>query len=124
MIARYVPGAYGGQMLKHEDGTYVRQEDYTELQRQLTAYEATVTNLTAQVQGLAAENADLKHPGTYLPSKRETPITDAVLAEILAQGVDLAIEHLTKKFEGTGGVGVPVMALEHLASELRKEQGK
>ncbi|WP_336981774.1 MULTISPECIES: hypothetical protein [unclassified Cedecea] len=38
--------------------------------------------LEAQVQGLAAENADLKHPGTYLPSKRETPITDAALAEI------------------------------------------
>lgn len=32
----------------------------TELQRQLTACEATVTNLTAQVQGLAAESAALK----------------------------------------------------------------
>ncbi|MFZ5201916.1 hypothetical protein ACOY53_23620 [Enterobacter kobei] len=31
---------------------------------------------------LAAEVYDLKHPGTYLPSKRETPATDAFLAEV------------------------------------------
>lgn len=69
---------------------------------------------------LAAEVYDLKHPGTYLPSKRETPATDAFLAEVRAQGVDAAIEHLHKKFEGTGQIGVPVMTLEWLAQELRK----
>ncbi|WP_235922533.1 hypothetical protein [Citrobacter telavivensis] len=37
---------------------------------------------------LAAEVYDLKHPGTYLPSKRETPATDAFLAEVRAQGVE------------------------------------
>lgn len=119
--------------------------------------EATVTNLTAQVQRLAAESGRLKSKGreilkeaAYVYShynrmvdhldgetidgqtlhelqegiEKETPTTDAALAEIRAQGVDMAIEHLTRKFEGTGGVGVPVMALEHLVSELRKEQGK
>lgn len=116
----------------------------TELQRQLTACEATVTNLEAQVQGLAAESAKLKkfcknasfdadyeaelamERGGFTDALNDikTPHTDAALAEIRAQGVDMAIEHLTKKFEGTGGVGVPVMALEYLASELRKEQGK
>lgn len=50
----------------------------------------------------------------------ETPATDAFLAEVLATGVDAAIEHLLKKFEGTGHIGVPVMALEWLAQELRK----
>lgn len=40
---------------------------------------------------LAAEVYDLKHPGTYLPSKRETPATDAFLAEVRAQGVESAI---------------------------------
>ncbi|HAW1332722.1 TPA: hypothetical protein JLM01_004361 [Escherichia coli] len=50
----------------------------------------------------------------------ETPATDAFLAEVRAQGVDAAIEHLHKKFEGTGHIGVPVMALEYLAAELRK----
>ena len=134
-----------------------RDMQIAELQRQLTAREATVTNLTAQVQGLAAENGRLKSKGreiikeaAYVYShynrmvdhldgetidgqtlhelqeviEKETPNTDAELAEIRVQGVDMAIEHLTKKFEGTGGVGVPVMALEYLASELRKEQGK
>ncbi|VFS43807.1 Uncharacterised protein [Enterobacter cancerogenus] len=49
-----------------------------------------------------------------------TPATDAFLAEVRAQGVDVAIEHLINKFEGTGRIGVPVMALEWLAQELRK----
>ncbi|HAT7567146.1 TPA: hypothetical protein JAW23_004653 [Citrobacter koseri] len=50
----------------------------------------------------------------------KTPATSAFLAEVLATGVDAAIEHLLKKFEGTGHIGVPVMALEWLAQELRK----
>ncbi|HBK3300230.1 hypothetical protein I5679_14165 [Citrobacter koseri] len=55
-----------------------------------------------------------------LKSAMETPATDGFLAEVLATGVDAAIEHLLKKFEGTGHIGVPVMALEWLAQELRK----
>lgn len=50
----------------------------------------------------------------------ETTATSAFLAEVRAQGVDVAIEHLHKKFEGTGQIGVPVIALEWLAQELRK----
>jgi hypothetical protein len=56
--------------------------------------------------------------------KAASPATDAAIAELKAQGVDMAIEHLIKKFEGTGGVGVPIMALEWLAKELRKESGQ
>ncbi|HCL5682403.1 TPA: hypothetical protein N2N62_004068 [Citrobacter freundii] len=50
----------------------------------------------------------------------ETTATDAYLAEVRAQGVDASIEHLSKKFEGTGHIGVPVMALEWLAQDIRK----
>ncbi|QHJ83434.1 MAG: hypothetical protein [Bacteriophage sp.] len=56
----------------------------------------------------------------YRKPETETPATDAFLAEVRAQGVDVAIEHLINKFEGTGRIGVPVMALEWLAQELRK----
>lgn len=52
--------------------------------------------------------------------KTEFPATDAILAEVRAQGVDVAIEHLINKFQGTGHIGVPVMALEWLAKELLK----
>ncbi|MDU7352880.1 MAG: hypothetical protein E7L22_18460 [Citrobacter freundii] len=52
--------------------------------------------------------------------QESTPATDAFLANVRAQGVDVAIEHLSKKFAGTGHIGVPVMALEWLAQELRK----
>lgn len=51
------------------------------------------------------------------------PATDAAIANIQAQGVDMAINHLANKFDGTGQIGVPVMALEWLAAELRKEAG-
>lgn len=50
----------------------------------------------------------------------ETPATDAFLAKVRASGVDAAIEHLHKKFGGTGHIGVSVMALEWLAQEIRK----
>ena len=54
---------------------------------------AEVTTLLNVVEttfaALAGEVYDLKHPGTYLPSKRETPATDAFLAEVRAQGVDM-----------------------------------
>lgn len=50
----------------------------------------------------------------------ETPATDSYLAEMRAQGVDAAIEQLHKKFEGTGHIGVPVMALESFAAQLRQ----
>lgn len=50
----------------------------------------------------------------------ETPATDAALAAIEVRGVEKAIELLLNKFSGTGHIGVPVMALESLAAELRE----
>lgn len=44
-----------------------------------------LSELEARCAALAAEVYDLKHPGTYLPSKRETPALDAFLAEVRAQ---------------------------------------
>lgn len=57
---------------------------------------------------------------TAVSPQAKTPATDAFLAEVRAQGVEAAIEHLSKKFEDTGHIGVPVMALEWLAQEIRK----
>lgn len=51
---------------------------------------------------LAAEVYDLKHPGTYLPSKRKTPALDAFLAEVRAQarneGINYAASRLAAAF--------------------------
>lgn len=66
------------------------EQKLTESQREFRAADATIENLQMQVEKLAAEVYDLKHPGTYLPSKRETPATDAFLAEVRAQGVEMA----------------------------------
>lgn len=50
--------------------------------------EKRYAELEARCAALAAEVYDLKHPGTYLPSKRETPATDAFLVEVRASGVE------------------------------------
>lgn len=52
--------------------------------------------------------------------KLPTPATDSILREAEARGVDKAIEHLLTKFACTGHVGVPAMALEYLAKQLRE----
>ncbi|EBO3568173.1 hypothetical protein AHQ66_14945 [Salmonella enterica subsp. enterica serovar Montevideo] len=90
----------------------------------------------AKCAALAAENAALKKSDvefneycrhecedvgdTWVDDFTETPATDAFLAEVRASGVDAAIEHLHKKFGGTGHIGVSVMALDWLAQEIRK----
>ncbi|ECG5934640.1 hypothetical protein E1669_14745 [Salmonella enterica subsp. enterica serovar Matopeni] len=99
------------------------------------AQEAT-EKLVQERNALAAENVALKsalndilQPDAAVLERNhrvraldamETPATDAFLAEVRASGVDAAIEHLHKKFGGTGHIGVSVMALEWLAQEIRK----
>lgn len=104
------------------------------------------TELQAKCAALAAENAGLKQAAEFstahdmweelggnvmryqyqewyadkLKSAMGTPATDSFLAEVRAQGIDAAIEHLLNKFAVTGHIGLPVMALEWLAKELRK----
>ncbi|EHI4317807.1 hypothetical protein J9R10_001672 [Salmonella enterica] len=100
----------------------VRHSDYADLEEKCAA--------------LAAENAGLKKSevefneycrheceyvgDTWVDDFTDTPATDAFLDEVRASGVDAAIEHLHKKFGGTGHIGVSVMALEWLAQEIRK----
>ncbi|EDT9219359.1 hypothetical protein AHZ37_001691 [Salmonella enterica subsp. indica] len=105
------------------------------LELKLTDLAVQLANAESKCRELAAENAWLNvfieeecfvysshtpEPIDANDCKPETPATDAFLAEVRAQGVDAAIDHLSKKFEGTGHIGVPVMALEWLAQELRK----
>lgn len=106
------------------------------LELKLTDMAVQLANAESKCRDLAAENAALKDAerefneycrqecesagDTWVDDFTETQATDAFLAEVRAQGVDAAIEHLSKKFEGAGHIGVPVMALEWLAQEIRK----
>lgn len=56
--------------------------------------QAGVMELVSRMNRVAAENYDLKHPGTYLPSKRETPATEACLNAVRADAVVTAAAHL------------------------------
>ena len=75
-------------VVESAEGDMVDYEDYAALE--------------ARCSALAAEVYDLKHPGTFLPSKRETPALDAFLAEVRAQGVEMYAEHLTRKADASG----------------------
>ncbi|EHZ9077560.1 hypothetical protein K6W33_003691 [Salmonella enterica] len=50
----------------------------------------------------------------------KTPATEDVLAEVRAQGVDSAIDHLNKIFDAKEDIGEPIRALEWLAQAIRK----
>ncbi|EPB5854044.1 hypothetical protein ACRZTN_002910 [Klebsiella michiganensis] len=53
--------------------------------------------------------------------KPETPVTDRIVAEAEARGVEKAIAHLEKKFSN---IGVQIMNLQWLADSLREGVGK
>lgn len=93
--------------LKNPDN-WLSQSDY--------GYEAA----EVATQNGATEDESLRAGMVAIINRIETPATDAFLAEVRASGVDASIEHLSKKFEGAGHIGVPVMALEWLAQEIRK----
>lgn len=112
-----------------ECGEHMSPAEVTTL---LNVVETTFAALAAENAGLkkfckdAAFDADYEaelgmERGGFTDALNDikTPATDAFLSEVRAQGVDVAIEHLITKFEGTGRIGVPVMALEWLAKELR-----
>lgn len=115
----------------------VRHSDYADLEEKfaaLVAENATLKNpdnwLSQSDYGYEAAEVAAQNGATNDESLRagmiaiinriETPATDAFLAEVRASGVDAAIEHLHKKFGGTDHIGVPIMALEWLAQEIRK----
>ena len=70
-----------------------------------------------------ALDARINHPNTgfiELDAKmqaRNTPVTDRIVAEAEARGVEKAIAHLEKKFSN---IGVQIMNLQWLAGSLRE----
>ena len=118
-----------------EDGHYVAHDDYAALLKDrdaLAVENAKAKSVLKQCQeyfiaGIRNEIRPTNEGYLHMICDTfadENPATDAAIANIKAQGVDIAINHLTNKFEGTGQIGVPVMALEWLATELRKGEVK
>lgn len=137
-------------MVRHSDYAELEDKyaalaaDNDKAMESLKQADAVVKLAHEKFSALAAENAGLKelieqHANSVAvcpncsheePSETDdivalyrsmkTTATDVFLAEVRASGVDAAIEHLHKKFGGTGHIGVSVMALEWLAQEIRK----
>lgn len=128
-------------MFSNPYGEWVKYKDYAALQQKLdeethraeqnaTYLEALTERMMAaekERDALAVENLDLKHPGTYLPSKRETPATDAYLNSVRADAiVDAASRIAAQAWEEDEGAGMvaAVNALAIIEKELRAEEAK
>ncbi len=120
---------------------FAREAEHGELV-QFDDHQQVVSAVEAERDALAVENAGFKHALSVILEhvdvtdkgqagvvamiandelfNSETPATDAAIAAIQAQGVDKAIERLMNMFASTGHIGIPVMALEGLAKELRE----
>lgn len=141
-----------GGYVSYEDYAALEQK-LAESQREFRAADATIENLQMQVEKLAAENAGLKRvPATdsetmllaldafnthgytrpdvglqqainVVMQRRETPATDAFLAEVRAQGVEMCSSEIQKQIwderEGDG-IAAAIDAMEIYASQLRK----
>ena len=128
--------------------TYSREElerQLSESRREFLAADATINNLelrlaemSAQLsnkenecEALAAENAALKESERefdkmcaeefghdWVSEFTETPATDSFLAEVRAQGVEMAMEHMQSS--GSLTFGDCYISLNEFAAQLRK----
>lgn len=104
------------ELEEDKEGGYVDYEDYSALEQKLTDTAVQLANAESKCRELAAENAALKKAAEFstaedmwieqadgmldyryvdwyvdvLKAAMETPVTDAFLAEVRAQGVEMA----------------------------------
>ncbi|HGG5650908.1 TPA: hypothetical protein ACJG2A_001548 [Salmonella enterica subsp. enterica serovar Hvittingfoss] len=129
----------------------VRHSDYAELEDKYAALaadndkameslkqaDAVVKLAHEKFSALASENAALKKSevefneycrrecedvgDTWVDDFTETPATDAFLAEVRAQGVEMAMDHMQSS--GALTFGDCYISLNKFAAQLRKERG-
>ncbi|WP_338481951.1 hypothetical protein [Citrobacter freundii] len=134
------------ELEEDEEGSYVNYEDYVALEQKLTDMAVQLANAESkcrELAGVAAENAVLKKAADFatppdmwieqadgmldyrycewyvdaLKAAMETPATDAFLAEVRAQGVELFAASL----KVVGGNEHPYSAVANeFAAQLRK----
>lgn len=125
-----------GPMVKYEDYAALEQK-LAESQREFRAADVTIENLQMQLERLAAENAGLKAANAegckwdgeqWVGISIETPATDAFLAEVRAQGVEMFAAHKRERQQALRSrsmrmseeaAGMAADA-ENFADELRK----
>lgn len=114
---------------KNNNGCSPAMEDdrgfvHEKAQHMFEAYLAGVAEGEARSAALAAEVYDLKHPGTYLPSKCETPALDAFLAEVRAQGVEMLAEklreHIAVDSSGSTRARALTRIVDRASDQIRK----
>ncbi|EQA8945311.1 hypothetical protein ACX9QK_003792 [Serratia marcescens] len=102
-----------------EHGELVQFNDHQQAVSDLEAERDAARNAIAAIyKAVTGECPEWSNWHAYLDDIVEE--VGAAVANIQAQGVEKAIERLMNMFASTGHIGVPVMALEGLAKELRE----
>lgn len=115
-------------VVESAEGDMVDYEDYAALEARCAALAAENAALKSAIQTHSESVHFCELCGKDDPCStddvcmtlNETPSTDTFLAEVRAQGVDAAIEHLHKLFGSTDNIGEPIRSLEWLAKAFRK----
>lgn len=112
-IKRYEANG-SSSIFEDANGSLVDYEDYSVLEKKLTDMAVQLANAESKCRELAAENAwlnvfieeecfvyssDTPEPIDANDCKPETPSTDAFLAEVRAQGVDLVCDYHKSRCE-------------------------
>ncbi|HIE5059733.1 TPA: hypothetical protein ACXNFZ_000769 [Serratia marcescens] len=102
-----------------EHGELVQFDDHQQAVSVLEAERDAARNAIAAIyKAVTGECPEWSNWHAYLDDIVEE--VGAAVANIQAQGVEKAIERLMNMFASTGHIGVPVMALDGLAKELRE----
>ncbi|ALE94970.1 hypothetical protein ABH11_00608 [Serratia marcescens] len=102
-----------------EHGELVQFNDHQQAVSDLEAERDAARNAIAAIyKAVTGECPEWSNWHAYLDDIVEE--VGAAVANIQAQGVEKAIERLMNMFASTGHIGLPVMALEGLAKELRE----
>ncbi|QNR52497.1 Eae protein [Escherichia phage vB_EcoS_swi2] len=130
-VKRYDISAFGSMSMDEcGDGAYVNYEDYAELEAKCAALAAENATLNDKMNRIlvwpgiefyssAWEFCNLDgNDAIELMCDNKTPATDAFLAEVRAQGVEMAMEHMQSS--GSLTFGDCYISLNEFAAQLRK----
>lgn len=140
-IKRYEANG-SSSVFEDANGSLVDYEDYSALEQKLTDMAVQLANAESKCRGLAAENAglnvfieeecfvyssDTPEPIDANDCKPETKVTDAFLAEVRAQGVEMMAAEADQLMNEFGDDSYKVMVTADLqrfanafAAQLRK----
>lgn len=120
---------YTGENVEfHATGDLVAYEDYAELKEEYERLDKSHSSALANIDNLAAENALFKQDYMKTPALRgkgwpKTPATDAILASLRAEGVEMYANNVlaeNMRLAQSAGMETTASVFAHLEHEAKQ----